>query len=34
MADSKIYVFSDLDDTLIQTKGKLPQGVAYEDGGL
>ena len=32
MANSKIYVFSDLDDTLIQTKGKLHQGVAYETG--
>lgn len=32
MADPKIYVFSDLDDTLIQSKGKLPQGVAFETG--
>ncbi|WP_067516678.1 hypothetical protein [Endozoicomonas ascidiicola] len=32
MSDSKIYVFSDLDDTLISTKGKLPEGVSYETG--
>ena len=30
MRQSRIYVFSDLDDTLIQTAGKLPDGVELE----
>ncbi|WP_419534752.1 hypothetical protein [Endozoicomonas sp.] len=32
MPDSRIFVFSDLDDTLIQTKRKLPECVSYDTG--
>ena len=32
MVEPKIYVFSDLDDTLIQTRGKHAQGTALETG--